>query len=307
MIDSSDTDLLLALLASQLNPAPSNDVLLEALVTAEGDVNRAAQALRRPPKRKRSQPDLQDWLTSPRSPKAPRSPKSSVTWPETRISDKPLKSINDMLRDAPGPSKQPRLEQPPPLCLQNADAVATHTPCTMHHSVLPYDLATRLYQHMLDQSTQWSRNKWWLFDKVVESPHLTSFYVRKHDSDLDLDAAAQYWFVLSLSTYLDRPQSLHRYNGRPTDPPPEFSTVMEEACQYIEERVNEELSKRTRYPLEWAGSEWKANVAAANCYTGSKESVGFHSDQLTYLGPYPTIASLSLGEFSAVSADSDRY
>jgi len=25
------------------------------------------------------------------------------------------------------------------------------------------------------------------------------------------------------------------------------------------------------------------------------ESVGFHSDQLTYLGPYPTIASLSLG------------
>ncbi|KAF8584849.1 hypothetical protein K439DRAFT_1653133 [Ramaria rubella] len=38
-----------------------------------------------------------------------------------------------------------------------------------------------------------------------------------------------------------------------------------------------------------------ANVAAINCYTGGKEGVGFHSDQLTYLGPFPTIASLSLG------------
>ena len=33
---------------------------------------------------------------------------------------------------------------------------------------------------------------------------------------------------------------------------------------------------------------------------GGKEGVGFHSDQMTYLGPFPTIASLSLGGFPPV-------
>lgn len=83
---------------------------------------------------------------------------------------------------------------------------------------------------------------------------------------------------------------------------------MEEACTIIERVVNDEIKKRDRFPLEWAGTGpegqvWRANVAASNCYEGGKESVGFHSDQLTYLGPYPTIASLSLGKskFRAVS------
>jgi alkylated DNA repair dioxygenase AlkB len=76
---------------------------------------------------------------------------------------------------------------------------------------------------------------------------------------------------------------------------------MEEACSFVEKIVNDEMKKRKRFPLEWGGTGtegqiWRANVAASNCYEGGKESVGFHSDQLTYLGPYPTIASLSLGE-----------
>jgi len=74
---------------------------------------------------------------------------------------------------------------------------------------------------------------------------------------------------------------------------------MEEACQIVEQVVNEQIRQRKRFPLEWGGAGanagWRANVAASNCYEGSKESVGFHSDQMTYLGPYPTIASLSLG------------
>ena len=77
---------------------------------------------------------------------------------------------------------------------------------------------------------------------------------------------------------------------------------MEEACVYVENMVNKELRERHRLPLEWAGRGaegqiWRANVAASNCYEGTKDSVGFHSDHLTYLGPYPTIASLSLGEY----------
>ena len=77
------------------------------------------------------------------------------------------------------------------------------------------------------------------------------------------------------------------------------------------------MRKRKRYPLEWGGYPvekgeepvlWRANVAASNCYEGAKESVGFHTDQLTYLGPYPTIASLSLGKanlLDIINASSD--
>ena len=93
----------------------------------------------------------------------------------------------------------------------------------------------------------------------------------------------------------------HRYNGRMTESPATFPPEMEEACKIIENIVNEQMRKRkTTFSCEWAGKGgdplWRANVAASNCYQGGKESVGFHSDQLTYLGPYPTIASLSLGK-----------
>ena len=87
----------------------------------------------------------------------------------------------------------------------------------------------------------------------------------------------------------------YRYNGRKSGTPDLFPAEMEDACAIIESIVNQQLKQRTRFPLEWGGGPWRANVAASNCYEGSKESVGFHSDQLTYLGPYPTIASLSLG------------
>lgn len=91
-----------------------------------------------------------------------------------------------------------------------------------------------------------------------------------------------------------------RYNGRSTEIPDFFPEAMEKACKYLENIVNDEIRKRERLPFEWTGTNgqlWHANVAASNCYEGTRESVGFHSDQLTYLGPYPTIASLSLGAF----------
>lgn len=40
---------------------------------------------------------------------------------------------------------------------------------------------------------------------------------------------------------------------------------------------------------------WQPNAAFVNCYNGPQEHVGYHSDQLTYLGPRAVIGSLSLG------------
>jgi hypothetical protein len=66
--------------------------------------------------------------------------------------------------------------------------------------------------------------------------------------------------------------------------------------------VNKEIQHRikTRYPggkkLRYQSPEtWIPNAAFVNCYDGPQESVGYHSDHLTYLGPRAVIGSLSLG------------
>ncbi len=52
---------------------------------------------------------------------------------------------------------------------------------------------------MLHLSRDWKRNKWWLFDRVVESPHRTSFYIRRDVNEgNDMREAAQYWYASPL-------------------------------------------------------------------------------------------------------------
>ncbi|KAH6918727.1 hypothetical protein BKA70DRAFT_1089537 [Coprinopsis sp. MPI-PUGE-AT-0042] len=191
-----------------------------------------------------------------------------------------------VLQPPPSSPKKSIAAKLPPLTLATPALVAQHTPCTLHHSVLPPELACELFYAMVDLAKDWKPNKWWLFDRLVESPHRTSFFARRTnglDDNESWQETAQFW-----------------YNGRKTEVPPIFPEPMERACRIVEDLVNEQLSKRERHALEYGGSEektavWRANVAASNIYEGSKENVGWHSDGLTYLGPYPTIASLSLG------------
>lgn len=70
----------------------------------------------------------------------------------------------------------------------------------------------------------------------------------------------------------------------------------------VQEAVNKEIQERikTRYPngqkLRFQSPKpWVPNSAFVNCYNGAQESVGWHSDQLTYLGPRSVIGSISLG------------
>ena len=70
----------------------------------------------------------------------------------------------------------------------------------------------------------------------------------------------------------------------------------------VQEAVNREIQNRiqTRYPngkkLRYQSPKpWVPNSAFVNCYNGAQESVGWHSDQLTYLGPRAIIGSISLG------------
>ena len=69
----------------------------------------------------------------------------------------------------------------------------------------------------------------------------------------------------------------------------------------VQPAVNEEIAKRIKYHypngkrLKYQSPrDWIPNAAFVNCYQ-AKESVGYHCDQLTYLGPRAVIGSLSLG------------
>lgn len=91
------------------------------------------------------------------------------------------------------------------------------------------------------------------------------------------------------------------------------------AVPQVEEVVNHEIQRRIRdfYPngekLKYQSpNPWKANTAFVNCYDGPQEHVGYHSDQLTYIGPRAIIGSLSLGvarEFRVrkIHAEDDKY
>jgi 2OG-Fe(II) oxygenase superfamily/GRF zinc finger len=77
---------------------------------------------------------------------------------------------------------------------------------------------------------------------------------------------------------------------------------MRKVSPKVEEAVNIEIAKRikTHYPdgkkiKHQSPNPWKPNAAFVNCYNGGAESVGYHSDQLTYLGPRAIIGSISLG------------
>ncbi|KAK7023956.1 GRF zinc finger family protein [Favolaschia claudopus] len=299
-----DTETLLAIVETLLDVTQSKEAIMEALIEHDGDPEAAARYLTRksrPTEKKRPRADLTGWL----KPSSAKKLKPSISDPQLETTPvastsrarlpegetKPVVDLMTILKQPPKPEKTaPKL---PPLMLSTPEHVAEHTPCTLHPSILPPELACRLFYAMVDLSRRWNRNKWWLFDRIVESPHRTSFFARAVAA-VDGSAADQ----ADNAQWQESARAW--YNGRIAETPALFPPEMEEACTIIERVVNEEIKKRIRFPLEWDGGSgddpaWRANVAASNCYEGGKESVGFHSDQLTCLGPYPTIASLSLG------------
>ncbi|KLT46003.1 hypothetical protein CC85DRAFT_239758 [Cutaneotrichosporon oleaginosum] len=129
---------------------------------------------------------------------------------------------------------------------------------------------------MMAESPAWGRNKLFIAGREVESNHQATGYAR----------AGEHWGRDGTSTYF--------YNGQRTEAKQPYPPCLEKAASMVEDAVNAYLDSVPRFPLEFKG-RWRANACAANRYDGAQATVGFHSDQMTYLGPYPTIASLSLG------------
>lgn len=259
IVDS--TEFKLALLAS-LCGCEDTAVLMDALLECSGDVDRAKDAL--------------CGQNSKHKPFSPRQYSSSAPGYQASLS---------MFNIGAGPSspKKRMTQKGKTVHLYSPDLIAANTPCSIIHNFLPRTQAEALLRELLHESQTYGRDTFKLFDNVVSSPHTFCFYVDEWDE-------------------AERQKNDYIYNGSRLGDVRRTTPEMRAVGKLVERAVNEEIQKRirTHYPGQkklkhQSPHPWVPNTSFVNCYDGAKESVGYHSDQLTYLGPRAVIGSLSLG------------
>lgn len=171
------------------------------------------------------------------------------------------------------------------LHLYSPEDVEENAPCTIIHNFLPTSQADALLKELLQEAPTFVRGTFQLFDRTVQSPHTWKFYVDSAEAVREQETQ----FIYDGSIY---------ESGVIQQTTPEMLKV----SGIVKEAVNKEVQRRMRdYQPEakklkfQSPEDWEPNSSFVNCYDGAKESVGYHSDQLTYLGPRAIVGSLSLG------------
>ncbi|KAL4818595.1 hypothetical protein BDW67DRAFT_9600 [Aspergillus spinulosporus] len=266
--DDTSTDIKLAQLVS-LFPDTPQDTLLDILVSCSGSVETAVATIT-------EQKQL--------SFKRPRTTATAIqTSLKSHIAVSPAKRDGNREDLVPKKSRNPVVQKGRTLYLFSPEDVAAHTSCTIIHNFLPPEQANALLLELLEESQHFSRYQLQLFDRTVESPHSTCVYVSTAEEEAQ--HANDYTYGGTYHT-----------NIRQATP------HLRAISKRVQEAVNEEIRKRIRdvYPggkkLKYQSpKEWVPNAAFVNCYDGPAESVGYHTDHLTYLGPRAVIGSISLG------------
>lgn len=262
--ENESTEVKLAVLSS-LHPTMSQGSLLEALLAHEGSVEAASTSiledLLRSPSKKRMKPSVGHQTSL-------RLFASKTSTEERSVSPKRARPLS---------------KKGTTLHLYDPEDVAENTPCSIIHNFLPPEEANDLLKEMLDESNSFEKVSFKLFDNVVQSPHTSSFYVA---SEAEINTQKEDYF----------------YNGARISDVRRITPQLLRARPRVQEAVNKEIQNRikTRYPRgqklkHQSPNPWSPNCAFVNCYNGPQESVGYHSDQLTYLGPRAVIGSISLG------------
>ncbi|KAI1874788.1 uncharacterized protein JN550_002217 [Neoarthrinium moseri] len=262
--DAESTDIKLAILAS-LFPNFSQEALLESLLAHDGSVEGATES-------------LSNDSAEPTKKSRARVVMGAQTSLRFFASDLPSAGGNSSPKKARLLSKKGTT-----LHLYDPDDIAQHTPCSIIHNFLPQNMANDLLREMLDESKTFEKMTFKLFDNVVSSPHTATFYVENEEE-------------------LKRQKYEYYYNGARLTDVRTITPQLLRVKPLVQEGVNKEVQRRiqTVYPngqkLKYQSpDDWKPNAAFVNCYNGPHENVGYHSDQLTYLGPRAVIGSLSLG------------
>ena len=262
--DEESTDVKLAILSS-LHQSSSQTDLLDILSACDGSVERALEIL---------SGGISHEIPS-------RSKNATSIGHQSSLSF--AGRIVPEIGGSPTKRLKPLTRKGKTLHLYAPSDIAAHTPCSIIHNFLSPALATSLLHELLPEVSTYCRATFKLFDNVVQSPHSACFYV---------DSLAE----------RQRQRSEYLYNGSSLDDVREILPEMRKVSGLVRNAVNQEVEERIRdfYPdgkrLKFQSpKEWIPNAAFVNCYDGGAESVGYHSDQLSYLGPRAIIGSLSLG------------
>lgn len=257
--EEESTDFKLALLAS-LHANVDEAALLEALLASDGSVERASSCL------------AESTLASPRK----RSANAAVGYQSSL-------SLYRLNSDGGGSTRKPLVKRGKTLYLFSPEDIEQHTPCSIIHNFLPPQQANALLQQLLDETPTYEALEFKLFDRVVTSPHTFCFYVN------------------SLAE-AEEQKTEYVYDGRKIENVRQILPEMLKAVPQVEQAVNLEIQRRIHsfYPnrtklQHQSPHPWRANTAFVNCYAGPQQHVGYHADQLTYLGPRAVIGSMSLG------------
>ncbi|KAI2469388.1 hypothetical protein F4781DRAFT_422029 [Annulohypoxylon bovei var. microspora] len=262
--DNESTDVKLAVLSS-LHTNISQEALLEALLAYEGSVQAASDSL------------AEDRSGSPKKQRT-----SATIGYQTSLR---LFASKSSTEERPvSPKKARRLSRKgATLHLYDPEDIAEYTPCSIIHNFLPPDEANDLLKELLNESDSFGKITFKLFDNVVQSPHTSGFYV---GTEAEINTQKHDYF----------------YNGAKLEDVRHITPQLLRVRPKVQEAVNQEIQTRirTRYPggrkLKYQSPEsWSPNCAFVNCYDGPQQNVGYHTDQLTYLGPRAVIGSLSLG------------
>ncbi|KAK0636934.1 GRF zinc finger domain-containing protein [Bombardia bombarda] len=265
------TDVKLALLSS-LHPDLDQESLLDILLAHDGSVQATLESLRAASsKPRRLVVPGSHAQTSLRSFAAAAAATNATAAPPTTNGTAPLVKKARLLS-----------RKGATIHLFDPKDISDHTPCTVIHNFLPHQDANDLLAELLHESETFEQITFKLFDNVVSSPHTSGFFV---GSDYEMNQQ-KFEYV---------------YNGAKLTDVRKLTPQLEKVKARVQNAVNQEIRERIR--THHGGKKlkhqsprpWVPNVACVNCYNGPEQNVGWHSDQLTYLGPRPIIGSLSLG------------
>ncbi|KAL2060904.1 hypothetical protein VTL71DRAFT_8956 [Oculimacula yallundae] len=271
--ETESTDFKLALLSS-LHPDTDQQLLLDVLLEHDGSVLDASTALASDSSPPRKFPSTSTMTATTAT------TNSAVTGYQSSLSSFISPSVlseNSSAVDSPDSKLPPKLlsKRGKTLHLYSPTDVETHTPCSIIHNFLPADEANALLQELLVEAETFERQTFKLFDNVVQSPHTACFFVESVEE-----------MRVQKTEYI--------YNGGKLDDVRQLTPHMLAISPKVTTAVNASIAMRERLEYQSPGP-WTPNAAFVNCYNGPTESVGYHSDQLTYLGPRAIIGSISLG------------
>lgn len=132
-----------------------------------------------------------------------------------------------------------------------------------HENVLRPELAKNALAYFLDSKTGFAKREFYMFNKKMTLDHDQGFFSSRLD-----------FLNQDIYFYGDSPELIEPYNS-----------LLTELLAVAKQKVLQ-LHPNTA---------WNPDLCVINKYLSGEESTGWHSDKLTYIGPQPIIASISLG------------